>query len=211
VYVYNINSADYIHLRVQPDIRIGPEVIGDVAGVPTTLKDKLAAAMGVDVSHLRLMFRSVLVSSENATLLSYGVTDGTTMQLRVHKSPATGRCEVVLACAAKQSATEAEREKDEALCLRPYGLSSPAARKRLDDRFARNGVSLVPKWISQEKPKLFAPVGIGFDGHGGHNPFTEFASQGPWQSPSSESLGIQRVREAMAQVEIPLRSATGGA
>merc|ERR1712139_311643 len=89
--------------------------------------------------------------------------------------------------------------------MRPYAIQSPSSQNRLSQRCVESGASLMPKWVSQEHPKLFAPVGIGLDGHGGDRVFEEFSSQGIWTAPvdhpnqrGENQYGLQRVRESIA-------------
>merc|ERR1712139_391732 len=91
------------------------------------------------------------------------------------------------------------------LCLRPFAMQSPSVKARIEQRCAENGAALMPKWVSQEHPKLFAPVGVAIDGHGGDSPFEEFSNQGVWTAPvdhpnqrGENQYGLQRVREAVA-------------
>merc|ERR1711924_14513 len=74
-------------------------------------------------------------------------------------------------------------EKEENLCLHPFSMQPPAAQARISQRCAKRGAALMPKWVSQEHPKLFAPVGIGLDGHGGVCNFEDFNLKGIWTPP----------------------------
>merc|ERR1719262_850734 len=98
----------------------------------------------------------------------------------------------------------AQREKDENLCMRPFAMQPPSARARLSQRCAQHGAALMPKWVSQEHPKLFAPVGIAVDGHGGDSAYEEFSAKGIWTAPvdhphqrGENQYGLQRVRESI--------------
>eukprot|EP00929_Paragymnodinium_shiwhaense_P052856 TRINITY_DN26465_c0_g1_i1.p1 TRINITY_DN26465_c0_g1~~TRINITY_DN26465_c0_g1_i1.p1 ORF type:complete len:382 (-),score=60.04 TRINITY_DN26465_c0_g1_i1:136-1281(-) len=222
VYVHNVHSADKLVLRLNPDTRIGrPSSVAaaDVAlghldaevsstGDPTTtvsLKSCIANALGIDENLQRLMFHGSPMGSEDKTLRSYGIRDGDVIWLRALRGEPIAQRDVVLACAAKKAEAAADREKEANLCRMAYGLCSPARKKKIDARCAQHGAALMPKWINQEKPKLFAPVGIGFDGQGNDTPFEKFSARGIWHSPSDDP-GIQRIREGNV-----FKAARGGA
>eukprot|EP00401_Gymnodinium_catenatum_P027647 CAMPEP_0117621776 /NCGR_PEP_ID=MMETSP0784-20121206/87806_1 /TAXON_ID=39447 /ORGANISM="" /LENGTH=453 /DNA_ID=CAMNT_0005425707 /DNA_START=8 /DNA_END=1366 /DNA_ORIENTATION=- len=185
IYVQNVHTADKFAMRVSPDMRIGPDVHSPAGGVvevaegdecePTSLKAKIEEALGIDASRQRLNFRASPMASDAQTLSSYGVTDGATVHLRVNRDSPVDRRGVVLACSARKSAKEAMQEDSETLSTRSYSARSASARKSLELRCARGGATMMPKWVSQEYPKLFAPVGIALDGHGGYRPFEAFA------------------------------------
>eukprot|EP00747_Dinoflagellata_sp_TGD_P187333 gnl/TRDRNA2_/TRDRNA2_44914_c0_seq2.p1 gnl/TRDRNA2_/TRDRNA2_44914_c0~~gnl/TRDRNA2_/TRDRNA2_44914_c0_seq2.p1 ORF type:complete len:554 (+),score=88.00 gnl/TRDRNA2_/TRDRNA2_44914_c0_seq2:113-1774(+) len=57
---------------------------------------------------------------------------------------------------------------------------------------------IMPKWVSQENPRIFADVGIGLDGLGSASVAPEFALEAPWLQDVNDS-NMSTVREAMAQ------------
>jgi len=222
VYAYNIHSSDQLVLRVLPDLKIGTSspsrakhdftslCQGDENDDPcgTSLKAAISHALGVDFKEIRLTFRGTPLGDDEKTLLCYGISDGDTVHFRLHRATGAGRDDVVLASAAKKYMQFAERDKDENLCLRPFALQSPSAKARMSNRCAQNGVAMMPKWVSQDKPKLFAPCGVGVDGHGNDCAFEAFANQGIWTPNvdhpnqrqgqyAQNQYGMQRVREGM--------------
>lgn len=223
VYVYNIRSSDKLVLRVSPDLRIGSKPSGcrdadsqsrqaPEEANQSSLKDEIAGALGIDVTQTRLMFHGTVLGDDEKTLRCYGIKDGETVHLRVQRGVSAGRDEVVLASAAKRDMEKAEWEKEENLCLHPFSMQPPAAQARISQRCAKRGAALMPKWVSQEHPKLFAPVGIGLDGHGGVCNFEDFNLKSIWTPPvdhpnqrGANQYGLQRVREAAH------RSSCGGA
>lgn len=222
VYVYNVHSSDKLVLRVYPDLQLGPPSStsesderqqppynhGEDSGEnrsQTSLKDEISRALGIQLQQIRLIYHGSALGDDEKTLRCYGIIDGETVHLRLLKIPCTGRNDVVLACAAKKCMEHAEWDKDEKLCMRPYALQTPAAQARLSHRCAKNGAALQPKWISQEHPKLFAPVGVAVDGHGGDTAYEEFNMKGVWVPPvdhpnqrGQNQYGLQRVRESIA-------------
>jgi len=217
VYVYNVHSSDKLILRLDPDLHIGsccspshdpndilssPDSKTHLPRSSPSLKSDIAQSLGIDAAHIRLMFRGSPLGDEEKTLKCYGINDGDTVHLRVHRTASVGRNEVVLACAAKKCLERGEQEKDEKLCMRPFAMQSPSTKARVSERCAQNGAVLMPKWVSQDHPKLFAPVGAGIDGRGGDRAFVDFNSQGIWNAPvdhpngrGQDQYGLQRVRE----------------
>jgi len=206
-------------LRVSPDLPIGsqsgggsedstmPDVVWNKeTETRSSLKTEIAQALGIDALHIRLMHHGCPMADDEKTLKRYGIVDGETLHLRVHKPCSAGRNDVVLACAAKKCMERAELDKDEKLCLRPYAMQPPSARARLSQRCEQSGARLEPKWVSQEHPKLFAPVGIGLDGHGNDKAYEDFNLQGIWTAPvdhpnqrGANQYGFQRVRESVGK------------
>lgn len=221
VYVYNMHSADRLVLRVSPDLQIGPSAPataqegcedatfydkGERANNELSLKGEISKALGIDLLQIRLMCRGSPLGCDEKTLRGYSINDEDTVHMRLRRSSSSsGRSEVVLAGAAKKAMQEAEWLKDEMLGLRPYAMQPQSCQSRLSQRCSDNGVALMPRWVSQEHPKLFAPVGIGLDGHGGANPYEDFNLQGIWTAPvdhpnqrGQNQYGLQRVRESLA-------------
>lgn len=228
VYVYNVHSSDKLVLRVHPDLQIGapssPSTADSVHNLPCyevegprenmtaaipipqniqpSLKSEISKALGIDSLQMRLIFHGSPLSDDARTLKCYGITDGETVHLRVHRAPCAGRNDVVLACAAKKCMENGKWDDEEKLSMRSYAMQSPAAQARLNQRCVNNGAALMPKWISQEHPKLFAPVGVSIDGQGGAAPYEAFNMKGIWHPPvdhpnhrGQNQYGFQRVRE----------------
>lgn len=232
VFVYNMHSADTLRFCVSPDLRIGlgeavsrkdslcqgPNVeetryaqefsngglrsCCDVVATESTFKHEIARVLGVEATAIRLMIRGAPVIDDGRTLRCAGITEGDTVHMRLRRSPSSGSNEVLLSCAAKKVGQLADFEKTSMLGMRPYALQPESRKSRLDQRCSDNGVALMPKWVSQEHPKLFAPVGIGGDGHGNFCPYENFNLQGIWIPPvdhpnqrGQNHYGLQRVRE----------------
>merc|ERR1712014_368618 len=70
-----------------------------------------------------------------------------------------GQRDVVLASTAKRSSKVSEMHSSEIKATQSYGSSSAAARRSLGQRCASRGASVMPRWVSQDRPKLFAPNG----------------------------------------------------
>jgi hypothetical protein len=214
VHVYNMHSSDKVIFQVRPDLRVGSRAVdyGADGGKITSqisFKGEIANALGVDEPQIRLLFRGSPLSSDEMSLKCYGIADGDTVHLRIQRSASAGRHDVVLACAAKKHIQQMEWEKEEMLFMRPYAMQSPSARRRLQDRCAQNGVGFMPKWVSQEHPHLFAPVGGAMDGNGGDSPYEAFNAQGIWVPPvdhpnqrGNDHYGLQRVREAIGSKRV---------
>lgn len=124
-----------------------------------TLKGLIEHFTGVDPKHQRLYFRGTPVGMPNATIQSYGITEGATVQLHLFR-----------------------RRADT-----PAGESlRTGSRNHKQNKFSvKNGVHFqaanpggefwpMPRWVSQERPRLFSSVGIGMDGLGGVAPFQKF-------------------------------------
>lgn len=221
VYIHNLHSCDKLVLRVCPDLQIGScssscsgvEGAGETT-IQTSLKSEIASALGIDAMQIRLISHGTPLGDDEKTLKCYGIGEGDTVHLRVQRAPSAGRHDVVLACAAKKELVQAELDKTDMLCMRPYAMQPSSARARLNQRCVQSGASLMPKWVSQEHPKLFAPVGAGIDGHAGDTAYDEFSSLGVWIAPvdhpnqrGQNQYGVQRVREAIAAK----RGSVGGA
>lgn len=204
VYIYNIHTSDKLALQVRPDIRIGmaseehdkndcPENGRTVDDNPT-LKLLVAKICAVDASQVRFIFRGAPLGSDNKTLRCYGVKDGDTVQLRLRRHSAVANC----------GGHAREFQKDEDAGMRPYLQMSASTRTCFDQRCAENSASVMPKWVSQDHPGFFAPVGAGLDGHGGDRAFMRFNEQGIW-TPDVDHVnhrgqthyGLQRVRESV--------------
>lgn len=191
-------------MQVLPDIRIGEDSdlqdkdtcaeSGDTAGGNPTLKLLVAQICAVDASQIRFIFRGTPLGSDNKTLRCYGVNDGDTVQLRLRRLSAAAHC----------GGHARQIRKDEDAGMRPYLQMSASARTDFDQRCVDNSASVMPKWVSQEHPGLFAPVGAGFDSHGSDRAFVRFSDQGIW-TPSVDHVnhrgqthyGLQRVRESV--------------
>eukprot|EP00930_Biecheleria_cincta_P090401 TRINITY_DN7977_c0_g1_i2.p1 TRINITY_DN7977_c0_g1~~TRINITY_DN7977_c0_g1_i2.p1 ORF type:complete len:372 (-),score=30.14 TRINITY_DN7977_c0_g1_i2:208-1200(-) len=204
VYIYSIHTADKIALQVHPDIRIGEDSSlhdkvhsaenGDTANGNPSLKVLVAKICAVDASQIRFIFCGTPLGSDDKTLRCYGVNDGDTVQLRLRRLSAAAQCE----------GHSREIRKDEDAGMRPYLQMSASARTDFERRCADNCASVMPKWVSQEHPGLFAPVGAGLDGHGGDRAFARFCEQGIW-TPAVDHVnhrgqthyGLQRVRESV--------------
>lgn len=191
----NLHDAD-----VRLESGSSSQVEGGTANDEHTLKTMVAKICGIEVLQIRFSFRGSPLGNDENTLCCYGVADGDTVQLRLRR----------LSAAAHRESCAKEIQQDEDNRLRPYVQLSPSARSRFDQRCAENGASVMPRWVSQEKPKLFAPVGAGLDGHGNDRPFEYFNEQGIWIPPvdhvnhrGQNQYGLQRVRESL--------SAKGGA
>lgn len=218
VYIYNVHSSDKLVLRIFPHLEIGPaasEASVETSSRPS-LKSEIAQSLGIDAMQIRLMFHGTPLGDDEKTLKCYGVADGETVQLRLQKHCAAGRNDVILASAKKKCGEHAEWDKDEMLCMRPFAMQPQSARARLSNRCAQNGAALMPKWVSQEHPKLFAPVGIGIDGHSGDRAYEEFSHKGIWTPPADHpnmrgqnQFGLQRVREGAHRAHA--RGSVGGA
>lgn len=212
IYIYNVHSSDKLVLRVSAHLQLGSSSTDDAG--EQSLKSEIARALYMDASQIRLMFNGSPLLDDERTLKSYGIGDEDTVHLRLYRTPSAGRKDVVLSCAAKKYMVYAERDKDTHLCMRPYAMQPASAKARIDQRCAQNGAALMPRWISQDQPKLFAPVGVSMDGHGGDRVFEEFCSQGVWLAPvdhpnqrGENQYGLQRVRESIASK----RGSFGGA
>lgn len=124
-----------------------------------TLKDLIEHFTGVELIHQRLHFRGTPVGMPHATLRSYGITDGATMQLHISRrrvdTPA-GEC----------TRTRARNQKHSTFSVKNVSQFQGA---NPGDEFWP-----MPRWVWQQKPKLFAPLGIGMDGNGGAAPCEKF-------------------------------------
>lgn len=209
VHVYNMHSSDKLIFRVKPELRIGMAGAAcdncqkDVDRDPS-FKCEIAKTLGIEASTIRLMFRGCPLASDDRTLRSCGISDGDIVHLRIVSTTLVGRDDVMLACAAKKRMQDAEWAKDEMLFMRPYAMQSSSSRSRLQQRCEQNGVVLMPKWVSQDNPKLFAPVGVGMDDHGGDCAFEAFNMKGIWHPPvdhpnqrGQNQYGLQRVRDSI--------------
>lgn len=190
IYVHNVHSSDELVLRVFPHLQIGPAATTAMmqdTSVETSqrpsLKGAIAQSLGIDTLQIRLMFHGSRLRDDETTLKCCGIVDGETVHLRVHKACLAGRNDVALASAKKKFEEHAQWDKDEMLCMRPFAMQPQSARALLSQRCARNGSGLMPKWVSQEHPKLFAPMGCVDRGHAGDCAYGVFVSNGIWTPP----------------------------
>jgi hypothetical protein len=220
VHVRNAQTSDTICLNIQCDIKVGPGLPPidsrlayslDVNTPPAnsvqlqqqtlSLKEEIEHALGIQVSQQRLFFKNSPMGSDWQTLRSYGVSNGSTvnLQVRTSKKLSMAGCGVVLACTAKRRAMDEKMEEMDRLGRQQYSVSSAAGRKAMEQRCSRRGATILPKWVSQENPNLFAPLGIGLDGHGYLVPFQKFNERPVFHS-DPYNAGSQRVRSCAAYV-----------
>jgi len=131
-----------------------------------TLKGLIEHYTGVDPKNQRLYFRGTPVGMSDATIRSYRITEGATVQLHLFR---------------RRADTPAGE------CLRPP-IAKQGTKNRQQSNFSvKNAVQFqganpgdafwpMPRWVSQKSPKLFVSCGIGMDGIGGAAPYQKFES-----------------------------------
>lgn len=219
IYIYNVHSADRVALRMLPDLPVGPASSSSTSAADNTntpcedsedarssLKAEIAKVFGIQLQQVRLTFRGSPISDNEKTLKCYGITEGETVHVRIQRAHSAGRDDVLLACPARKSREDLEQHKDEKLWMRSFGMQSLTSQARIKQRCSENDAVLLPKWISEEQPHLFAPVGVGIDGHGEYRAYEEFSDKGIWIPPVDHpnhrgqgclnQYGMQRVRES---------------
>mmetsp|Transcript_103669 Transcript_103669/g.278547 ORF Transcript_103669/g.278547 Transcript_103669/m.278547 type:complete len:293 (-) Transcript_103669:17-895(-) len=84
---------------------------------------------------------------------------------------------VTLACTRRKQEVQRRRQEQEAAGVAP-GCGAPFLRDSALLKHCRHDsdVWMMPRWISQSNPNLFAPVGVGIDGEGGTKACQEFGS-----------------------------------
>lgn len=126
-----------------------------------TLKGLIEHFAGVDPQNQRIYFRGTPVGMPHATIRSYGITEGAVIQLHLFRRRAdTPAGESLRAVAKNQDARRfSVKNAAQFQCANPGGEFWP-----------------MPRWVSQQKPKLFASCGIGMDGLGGVKAYNKFES-----------------------------------
>lgn len=121
-------------------------------GSVPTLKGLIQRYVGIDVSRQTLWFDRIRLSQNNKTVRSYGIGDGSAVQLYIERCPGLTR-----------SSSAPGKKRMEVGTEREFSL-----RGRADFSKACPGGDFwpMPKWVFQEHPNLFAKVGSGLDNKG---------------------------------------------
>jgi len=155
----------------------------------TSLKEMIARVTDIAPSRQRLTFRHAPMAIDEMPLRTYGISSGDTLQMRVLRAaPAEGR-ETTLACTRRKQIAGAQQQ---------HGAGSSGWSLRdsalLANCKADGDIWLMPRWVSQANPQLFAPVGIGIDGRGGHRALSQYAETPIFLSDANNGK-MQSVRE----------------
>lgn len=165
-----------------------------------SFKGLIAKVINVVPERQRLYFKNVPISTDETTLRSYGIAEGDTLQLRLVRLPRASSQvshEVTLACTRrKEEVRERLREQDTASSA--AGCPSLRHSAMLKHCKSDGDVWMMPRWISQSNPNLFAPVGVGLDGEGGFRVCQEFGCS-PIYVP--DSVELSRVRESLGIIK----------
>lgn len=165
----------------------------------TSLKAMIQNLTQIEASRQKFFHRQSPMTSDETSLTSYGVRNGEVLQLQIQKwTPGAGvHKDVVLACTKRKrdmieqrkAATTADGPKYDGYTLRD--------NKNIREYNRADGdVWMMPRWISQSCPNLFAPVGCGLDGDGGMQIRTDFASMPIYLTDRNDSK-LSRVREVV--------------
>lgn len=118
----------------------------------------------------RLAFRNAPITADHLSLSDYGIGDGATVQLRLQKwvpgQMSQGK-DIRLACTRRKHEVQSRQREQEASGRPKLDGYSLRQSKHLSSCRADGDVWMMPKWVSQASPELFAPTGVGFDGMGG--------------------------------------------
>lgn len=133
-----------------------------------SLKEMLAHLTGLDISRLRLYHKNCLMSDE-LPLSAYGIRNGETFTLMILKereAHTVGR-DITLCSSVKASKTTWEERREQLLAgAIPGHLYSLRQSKHLKECGPGSDVLMMPRWVSQVDPQLFAPVASGITGDG---------------------------------------------
>lgn len=124
----------------------------------------------IEPARQRLAFRNAHITADHLSLSDYGIGDGATVQLRIQKwipgQKSQGR-DIRLACTRRKHEVQSRQQEQEASGRPKLDGYSLRQSKHLNSCRADGDVWMMPKWISQASPNLFAPTGVGIDGMGG--------------------------------------------
>merc|ERR1712190_633776 len=162
-----------------------------------SLKALIEELTHIEPSRQKLFHRSAPMTSDDITLQSYGLQDGDVLQLQIQKwTPGTGpQRDVLLACTRrKQEMIEQRNGKQATTGPRYDGYTLRDNKDIRKYNRADSDIWMMPRWISQSCPNLFAPVGAGIDGEGGMKVKKDF-SNFPIYLPDANDSKLSRVRE----------------
>lgn len=129
-----------------------------------TLKGLIEHFTGVEPKNQRLYFRGTPVSMPGATIMSYRITEGATVQLHLFRRRAdTPAGESLRPLAKNQGVRYQQQSKFSVKNVAQFQGANPGGE-----------FWPMPRWVSQQKPKLFSSCGIGLDGLGGVAPYQQF-------------------------------------
>jgi hypothetical protein len=169
-----------------------------------SLKGAIARLTEIEPSRQRLTHRNFPMSNDELTLRSYGVQDGETISLRVgHPAPTDkggSRDELFLASQLRMSRVH-ERQRRDASALPDGADNSPAGgayslrnSKYIGSCKCDGDVWMMPRWISQSCPNLFAAGQNGIKN--GRRPKGEFGTM-PIYLPDVNDSKMSDVRESV--------------
>lgn len=131
-------------------------------GWSESLKEHVAQVTNIAPARQKLTFRNSPMGCDEMTLRTYGVGDGDTVSLTVRRLQPEhhNRRNVVLACTQKKEEVRTQFSQREEGTKQPGG-SGPRLRESAQLAKCRSDgdVWIMPRWISQSNPQLFAHVG----------------------------------------------------
>mmetsp|Transcript_127176 Transcript_127176/g.368185 ORF Transcript_127176/g.368185 Transcript_127176/m.368185 type:complete len:429 (+) Transcript_127176:95-1381(+) len=158
-----------------------------------SLKEMIAKVTGIEPARQRLTQRNAPMSIDEMSLRSYGLVDGDILHMRIvrmHTDGQGSRGTTTLACTRRKLESEDRRQQPSAAGSN-FSLRDNAELAKCK---ADSDVWLMPRWVSQANPQLFAPVGISVDGKGGQRARANFA-EAPIYLADRINSHIQSVRE----------------
>merc|ERR1712039_197159 len=165
-----------------------------------SLKTLIEELTRIEPSRQKLFHRSAPMTSDDITLQSYGLQDGDVLQPQIQKwTPGSGpQRDVLLACTRRKQEMIEQRNGKQATTGPKFDGYTLRDNKDIRKYNRADGdIWMMPRWISQSCPNLFAPVGIGVDSSGGMKPRPEFNSM-PIYLPDAHDSKLSRVREAVS-------------
>eukprot|EP00928_Gymnodinium_smaydae_P080578 TRINITY_DN64246_c0_g1_i1.p1 TRINITY_DN64246_c0_g1~~TRINITY_DN64246_c0_g1_i1.p1 ORF type:complete len:579 (-),score=128.69 TRINITY_DN64246_c0_g1_i1:95-1633(-) len=163
------------------------------------LKNVIAHWIDVDADKLRIYHKNNVMADE-LNLSDYGVADGETLTLSFVRSDgkeAKPQKDVTLSSSTKKvHAANWELRREQILSGNTDFLAPGFTLRKVKDLRRCNpgeDVWMMPKWVSQSMPNLFAPVGAGVTGDGSMKAPNKFEDM-PIYLPDIEDSSLERVR-----------------
>lgn len=164
----------------------------------TSLKDLIAHFFHIDLPKQKLICRGVALTCDETNLGAYGIQDGDVVSVQ------NPRCmfnkgqkkDVVLACTKKKRDLEEQRREEELVKGPKYDGYALKKTTYFQKCNLEGGARLMPRWVSQEYPKILALTSVGVEPTGGSTPRIGFEST-PIYLPDALDKPLSRVREAV--------------
>lgn len=166
-----------------------------------SLKERIFRVTNIAIDRQRLTYRHVPMTIDDVTLQTFGVVDGEILTMRVPRlqkdSEGNGR-NLTLACTKRKMEELARQNRQEEATKKPgNGVPSLRANPQLGKNRVGGDIRMMPRWISQDHPKLFVRVGIGLDELGNPKAPNEFGSS-PIYLPDVHDRALRNVRDKVA-------------